>query len=58
MMGVPDLPAELLPPQIERGVGKSVLSAQFLDRRARRCLLQEANDLLVGEPLLHVRPLW
>jgi len=46
---------ELPTPQVERRVAEAVLAAKLLDRRARRRLLQETNDLFFGEPLLRVR---
>src|SRR5690606_6730698 len=49
--------AELAPPQVERRVTEAVLAAQLLDWRASRRFLEEADDLLFGVSLLHVRPL-
>lgn len=48
--------AELAAPQVEGGIAETVLAAQLLDRGASGRPLQEANDLLVGETLLYVRP--
>lgn len=49
--------AEIPAPQVRRRIAEAMPAAQLLDRRPRRCLLQETDDLLVSEPLLHVRPL-
>lgn len=49
-------PAELLAPDVERGVAEAVLTAQVIRRGTRGRLFKEANNPSDCVSLLHVRP--
>lgn len=52
-LGICSLHATVLsPPLVERGVAEAALPAQLLDRHAHLGLLEEPNDLLLGESAL------